>query len=108
MQLDVPNPAPIQNTFVVVVYRNGEDFLGAVLPNHVINERRFDFGRFGNHQRHGRGRTRRSSILGHGNDAALNALLTDQKYRGRMAEAAGALLGTCDEILGRLLTFAAE
>ena len=47
-------------------------------------------------------------VLGHGNDVAVNALLTDQEYRGRMAGAAGVLLGTCDEILRRLLTFAEE
>jgi len=36
----VLNPSPIQDTLVVVVHRNREDFLGAVLRNHVINERR--------------------------------------------------------------------
>ena len=47
-------------------------------------------------------------ILGHANDAALNVLLTDQEYRGRMAGAASVLFGICDEILRRPLTFSEE
>lgn len=35
LQLDVLNLDPIRSTFVVVVRRNREDFLGAILPGHV-------------------------------------------------------------------------
>lgn len=42
------------------------------------------------------------------NNAALNALLTDQEYRSPMLGTANILILICDEILRCSLTFSAE
>jgi len=94
----------------VIVDRDGEDFLGAILANYVVIERRFDVGRLGDHERQGRGRLLCALmfVVGQGLGAALNALLTDQQRRRRLAGAAGVWLGTGGEVLNCVLTLAAE
>ena len=51
LKIDVFEPFPVQNPFIVIVDRDGEDFLGAILPDHVVIERRLDVGRLGNDER---------------------------------------------------------
>ena len=95
LQLDVVRRHPRVDPLVVVVYRDREDLLRAVLADHVLVEDRLDLRRFGK-RRAGRERVLAVHLLGDDVVAEADALVADVDRGAR------------DELLHFLLRLAAE
>jgi hypothetical protein len=90
-EVDVLEPFPVHNPFIVIVNGNGEDFLGPILPDHIFIELGFNIRGLGDNQWERRGCSLCTArlIFGKRQRTALNTFFTNTNLGRGPARGAG-------------------
>jgi hypothetical protein len=108
LKLDIFEAVPVQNSLVMIVHGDRQDFLRAVLPNHVLVKDRFDFGRFRQWNVSGEIGSRDGRSFGKERAAELDAFIANEKIEAGATGQAVIRPRTFDQTLHHAFLFAAK